>query len=43
MVVDGCGETYTVVVSRTVDVTSGRRPIVVVKVRVLYGAIESVR
>jgi hypothetical protein len=35
--VGGGFETYTVVVSKTVDVTSGRRPIVVVKVRVLRG------
>ena len=36
--VGGFIETYIVAVSRTVDVTSGRRPIVVVKVRVLHGA-----
>ena len=30
--------THIVAVSKTVDVTSGRRPIVVVKVRVLHGA-----
>lgn len=37
------GETHMVVVSMTMDVTSGRRPIVVVKVRVLHGAIVSGR
>lgn len=36
--VGSCIETYIVAVSRMVDVTSGRRPIVVVKVRVLHGA-----
>ena len=34
--VGGCDKTYMVAVSKTVDVTSGRRPIVVVKVRVLH-------
>lgn len=36
--VSRCIETYIVAVSRTVDVTSGSRPIVIVKVRVLHGA-----